>query len=276
MLMSYYQRFTDIKNNRTYPRMSSDTLVHPDPETGMPLNQERVSQSWVYEHFRDVVEEHAEGDLRIGEILDDIKERHAPTYRHSLRVGMLPAALSETLPDHIDEDTRKELTIAGALHDVGKSCNDHILHLVSQPRELREDEKDHVKHHAELGAEYLSYYYDSAGSRVGQEEHEGTLSLAAKIAKYHHSSPEKTDDPDVTDNDWEKILLTKVGDIVDALCDPEREGYRTKREVIESAEDAYEIVRKALPEGKDEILGIDVQFIVDHYWNLLQRWHQEG
>lgn len=258
--------------------MPAELLTKPSVEAR--FSKERERQSPLYREFReDVIDELTKSDRRIQEALNFLEEQDPKTYRHSIRVGMLPAVLAAKHPENIPDPLRDELAAEGATHDCGKGCSHAIQELIHSDEVLQPSQRAIVGQHTELGSDFLAVLAEDGRPRPRQYEgedghshHSDLLDGCIKTSKYHHSKETEVDDPTMNQYDWHKVYLAKVADVTDALCDPERD-YRKNRETIDSAQDAYEIVKKVLPEGVDELFGLDVEYIVSIYWDQLQSWH---
>lgn len=75
-----------------------------------------------------------------------LRDKHLPTYDHSVRVGLLCANICST-----QGLNPERLFFAGALHDIGKlKINDHLLQKAQFTKKDMEEMKKHVEHSYEI------------------------------------------------------------------------------------------------------------------------------
>lgn len=174
-----------------------------------------------------------------------MRETDIATYEHQLGVGQLACNIlrQENFPDYF----RNHVTVAGALHDVGKFRTD-VLALIRQPVKLDDSQRAFVRTtHSEEGGRMLS----------GME-----LDLASFVAHKHHQTlPEEYHEvPHATA--YGVTHLIKLCDVMHALAFDRHRTYITAREGYRpSVADVGALLLREFSEQPPIILGrkIDVE-----------------
>jgi HD-GYP domain-containing protein (c-di-GMP phosphodiesterase class II) len=112
-------------------------------------------------------------------LLKSLELKDPSTAAHTWRVVLYTRALAESF--HADHDIIKRLSLAAALHDLGKiDIPDHIL---LKPGPLTDDEFAVIKTHPVLGHQRLV--------RMGEDD-----PLVLELVRHHHERPDGTGYPD--------------------------------------------------------------------------------
>ena len=136
--------------------------------------------------------------------LDYFRQNDRYTYRHTLLVMMLSALLAQELLENTAEQQMG--TMAGPMHDIGKTCVPLEILLKAQP--LNAEEHAYLKHHSVAGYALLAYYLRDPRC------------LAAKAARDHHERRNGTGYPRGIKLRDPMIEIIMACDVFDALISP--------------------------------------------------------
>lgn len=116
----------------------------------IPGGEGRVSETSLNNVAKKIVESVLDnGDVMCNML--DIKRYDDYTYFHSVNVGILSAMIGAAMG--MQEEQLRDLAIAAMLHDVGKK---HLpIEVINKKTELTEEEREVLKLHCKLGADYL-------------------------------------------------------------------------------------------------------------------------
>ena len=89
------------------------------------------------------------------DMVQNLRHYDDSTYAHSMNVGLLCNVFADWLD--FDEEEKKTLTVAGILHDIGKTRIP--LEIIQKPSRLSEEEYQIIKKHTEYGFAILTENY---------------------------------------------------------------------------------------------------------------------
>jgi HD-GYP domain-containing protein (c-di-GMP phosphodiesterase class II) len=138
------------------------------------------------------------------ESLDFFKENDLYTYQHSLSVFAMSVNLARDLLDEPDEWIAT--LMAGAIHDVGKTCVP--LKILKKAEPLIKGERRLLEHHAFAGFVLLSYFLKDRQN------------FATRVAKEHHERRDGSGYPLGISLRDKMVEIIAVCDIYDALLSP--------------------------------------------------------
>ena len=94
------------------------------------------------------------------DMVQNLRHYDDSTYAHSMNVGLLCNVFADWLD--FDEEEKKTLTVAGILHDIGKTRIP--LEIIQKPSRLSEEEYQIIKKHTEYGFVILQHHERNDGS----------------------------------------------------------------------------------------------------------------
>lgn len=107
----------------------------------------RTLSSQMAQQIVDSVLEHVDAHRNIIESITQVRNIDEYTYYHSLNVALLCMLIGKWL--RLDDQSVRDLTLAGLLHDIGKT--QIPLHIINKPGKLTDDEFEEIKRHSEYG-----------------------------------------------------------------------------------------------------------------------------
>lgn len=163
-----YVEISEVKVPRSMRElyaMGQDTLSSQLRKVG---SAGKLEVNAVKEFARAMLEMVSNSDVPVATMVA-LRDRDDYTYKHSINVSLLASAQAASLG--LDEDAVREFSIAGMLHDVGKSMVPEALLQKRTP--LTPSEKQLLRGHAAEGAKILLRSHGSEGLKaiVAAEHH---------------------------------------------------------------------------------------------------------
>lgn len=159
-------------------------------------------------------EKERNNDMMIGILSQIVEFRNGESGLHVVHIRMLTEMLLEQLVKKtdkykLDSNTRRLITMASALHDIGKmGIDDKIL---NKPGRLTDEEFAIMKTHTVIGADMLE--------KLEQYKNEELIKIAHTICRWHHERYDGRGYPDGLKGDEIPIAaqVVSVADVYDAL-----------------------------------------------------------
>lgn len=179
------------------------------------FNELRMGKTCDVSGAMPLVEEIANSVLRNPDALIGLvrlKKADDYTYMHSIAVCALMIGLARQL--NIDEDTTRELGLAGLMHDLGKM---HVpSNILNKPGKLSDDEFAAIRRHPSAGANILREVNDISG-------------IVFDVVLHHHEKLDGTGYPDRLAGDQVSLhaRMGAICDIYDAITSnrPYKQGW---------------------------------------------------
>jgi len=148
---------------------------------------------------------------KVHKLLQRLREHHKPTYHHSIRVGIMSAALGG--PYSLDDDSLRLLGYGGLLHDIGKI--DIPGWILDKPGTLGEKELQLLHEHPRNGHNILAKFSPPEVRNLVVAHHE------YKLSSYPRSGDRRALQRDSSDRRAVDVSLLSqliaLSDIYDAL-----------------------------------------------------------
>lgn len=159
-------------------------------------------------------EKERNNDMMIGILSRIVEFRNGESGLHVVHIRMLTEMLLEQLVKKtdkykLDSNTRRLITMASVLHDIGKmGIDDKIL---NKPGRLTDEEFAIMKTHTVIGADMLE--------KLEQYKNEELIKIAHTICRWHHERYDGRGYPDGLKGDEIPIAaqVVSVADVYDAL-----------------------------------------------------------